>query len=382
MKIKKLMLIPLTGLMIGTLLITAAGCSVNEKSSAETDSSAMQQESKTEVNNSDETTDQSTNSQDTTVSGTSENGGPASDKPGNRKGGPGGGKGMKPGGGGGSVDKSGDTELQSMISEVQGKFTTSEYTDSETGLTVPYNIYLPEDYDSSKTYPMVVFIGDATTVGTDMDYSITQGWGGTVWATAAEQEKHEAIVLIPVFPETVIDDNNGENKSDYLTLIPRMITAAAEEYHADTNRIYGTGQSMGAMATLYTAANDPDLYAGILIVDGQWNTTELNGIETQNMVYIAAGGDQKASQGQEDVKALLESLGTTYSQADGWDAQASSDELDASSVKLLQEGNAINFITWEAGTVLNGQEGSEHMASFDYAYKLEKVRDWLFEQTR
>lgn len=293
--------------------------------------------------------------------------------------GPGGKGGMKPGGGGG-MDKSEDKELQSMVSEVKSKFTTGEYSDADSGLSVPYNIFLPEDYDESKTYPMVVFIGDATTVGTDMEYSLTQGWGGTVWATSEEQAKHEAIVLVPVFPETVIDDNNGENKSGYLELIPNMITDLAGKYHADTSRIYGTGQSMGAMATLYTAANNPDLYAGILIVDGQWNTEELQGIETQNMVYITAGGDEKASQGQEDVKKLLDSLGTKYSQASGWDAQADEKELNASCEQLFSESNAINFITWEAGTVLNGGNGSEHMASFDYAYKLEKVRDWLFEQ--
>ena len=267
-----------------------------------------------------------------------------------------------------------------MVSEVKSKFSTGEYSDADSGLSVPYNIFLPEDYDESKTYPMVVFIGDATTVGTDMEYSITQGWGGVVWAASAEQEKHEAIVLIPVFPETVIDDNNGENKSGYLELIPNMITEIAGKYHADTSRIYGTGQSMGAMATLYTATNHPDLYAGILIVDGQWNTEELQGIESQNMVYIAAGGDKKASQGQEDVKKLLDTLGTQYSQASGWNAQADEKELSSSCEQLFAEGNAINFITWESGTVLNGGNGSEHMASFDYAYKLEKVRDWLFEQ--
>ena len=294
--------------------------------------------------------------------------------------GPGGKRGMKPGGAGGAVDKSDDKELQSMVSEVKSKFSTGEYSDADSGLSVPYNIFLPEDYDESKTYPMVVFIGDATTVGTDMEYSITQGWGGVVWATSAEQEKHEAIVLIPVFPETVIDDNNGENKSGYLELIPNMITEIAGKYHADTSRIYGTGQSMGAMATLYTAANHPALYAGILIVDGQWNAEELQGIESQNMVYIAAGGDEKASLGQEDVKKLLDTLGTKYSQANGWNAQADEKELSSSCEQLFAEGNAINFITWESGTVLNGGNGSEHMASFDYAYKLEKVRDWLFEQ--
>ena len=76
----------------------------------------------------------------------------------------------------------------------------------------------------------------------------------------------------------------------------------------------------------------------------------------------------------------MDSLGTKYSQISGWDAQADENELNTSCEQLFAEGNAINFITWEAGTVLNGGSGSEHMASFDYAYKLEKVRDWLFDQ--
>ena len=35
------------------------------------------------------------------------------------------------------------------------------------------------------------------------------------------------------------------------------------------------------------------------------------------------------------------------------------------------------------GTVLpEDEKGMEHMASFDYAYKLTPVRDWLFEQSK
>lgn len=378
MHINKKASILLTGIVAIGLLLAVAGCSSTSGSNETESSSSITTESSTSAQSDSKSAGGVEGNQD---GSSGENGGPGGQK-GMKPGGPGGQKGMKPGGGGGSVDKSGDTELQAMIGEVQSKFTTGEYTDSKTGLTVPYNIYLPDNYDETKSYPMVVFIGDASTVGTDMDYSITQGWGGVIWATASEQEKHEAIVLIPVFPETVIDDNNGENKSDYLGLIPDMITSMAEKYHADTSRIYGTGQSMGAMATLYTAANHPDLYTGILIVDGQWNAGELQGIESQNMVYIAAGGDQKASQGQEDVKALLDSLNAEYSQASGWDAQASAEDLAASCDALFQEGHSVNFITWEAGTVLAGGSGSEHMASFDYAYKLEKVRDWLFAQKK
>ena len=43
----------------------------------------------------------------------------------------------------------------------------------------------------------------------------------------------------------------------------------------------------------------------------------------------------------------------------------------------------INFIKWEAGSVLpESGKGMEHMASFDYGYKIAAVRDWLFKQSK
>ena len=48
--------------------------------------------------------------------------------------------------------------------------------------------------------------------------------------------------------------------------------------------------------------------------------------------------------------------------------------------ELIDRGNNINFISWEAGSVLpDDGRAMEHMASFDYGYKLAAVRDWLFK---
>ena len=49
---------------------------------------------------------------------------------------------------------------------------------------------------------------------------------------------------------------------------------------------------------------------------------------------------------------------------------------------MIAEGNTANMIRFETGSVLNGEGGMEHMASFNYAYKLSTVRDWLFEQSK
>ena len=66
------------------------------------------------------------------------------------------------------------------------------------------------------------------------------------------------------------------------------------------------------------------------------------------------------------------------------DAKDSYDVQNAKVNELLSNNNTINFIMFEKGSVL--LEGitvsNEHMYSFDYAYKLESVRNWLFEQSK
>ena len=65
-------------------------------------------------------------------------------------------------------------------------------------------------------------------------------------------------------------------------------------------------------------------------------------------------------------------------------AKDSYDVQNAKVNELLSNNNAINFIMFEKGSVVpEGMTvGNEHMYSFDYAYKLESVRDWLFEQSK
>ena len=51
-------------------------------------------------------------------------------------------------------------------------------------------------------------------------------------------------------------------------------------------------------------------------------------------------------------------------------------------VEVFRKGNKAKFIRFEEGSVLNGGGGMEHMASFNYGYKIEAVRDWLFGQSK
>ena len=297
-------------------------------------------------------------------------------------GGPNGQRGGNRGGNGGGVDKSSDAELQKMIEEIVPQFGLVTWEDPDTGISLQYRLFIPDDYDPNEKYPMVQFIPDSSVVGKGTDAVLTQGWGGLIWASEEEQSKHPCFVAVPVFTDTVVDDNF--NHSDQIEAAVHFIQYLLQTYSIDPDRLYTTGQSMGGMTSFYLNIAYPDLFAASLFVGSQWDNSKLNILENKSFFYIVSAGDPKASAGQSELLAVFDADGAAYSHEE-WGAQDPADEQNAAVAAMLSEGNSANFVTFTAGTTL--AEGSsapagagEHMTSFDYAYKIEAVRDWLFQQ--
>ena len=239
-------------------------------------------------------------------------------------GGPGGG-GMR-GGAGGGVDKSSDAQLQAMISDIMPKYQLLTFDDAETGTSLQYYLFIPEDYDASQSYPLIQFIPDSSVVGKDAEAVLTQGWGGLIWATDAEQAKHASFVVVPVFTETIVDDNF--NHSQQIDVAVRLLQSLTEEYSIDANRIYTTGQSMGGMTSFYMNVTWPDLFAASLYVGSQWDVNVLNAIEDDTFFYVVSAGDPKASAGQSELMGLFDSDGVSYSAAE-WRSEEHTSELQS-----------------------------------------------------
>ena len=109
-------------------------------------------------------------------------------------------------------------------------------------------------------------------------------------------------------------------------------------------------------------------------------------LEDKKFFYIVAAGDPKASEGQAGLKEVFDRDKASYSSAE-WSAQDPQETQNTAVETMLSEGNKANFITFSLGsTTADGSTGNtmagEHMTSFDYAYKIEAVRDWLFQQTK
>lgn len=271
-----------------------------------------------------------------------------------------------------------DSSIQSVLDENASKFEQFSYTDSELGITLEYSLYIPQEYDESTEYPLIMYIPDSTGAGLSAQEIVENYYGAAVWASDEDQEKHPSFVLVPAYTGTVTDDN--WNASSQLDATVSLINHLVQEYSIDESRLYTTGQSMGCMSSLYLNSTYPDLFAASLYVSGQWDISVLSVLENQKFFYITAGGDEKASGGQDEVMAMFDQDGVPYSYG-SWDAQEDNDTQNSNVVALTAEGLDANMIRFEAGTVLNGS-GMEHMASFNYAYKLAAVRDWIFEQEK
>ena len=143
---------------------------------------------------------------------------------------------------------------------------------------------------------------------------------------------------------------------------------------------------MGGMTSFYLNVTYPGLFAASLFVGSQWDNSILNALEDDSFFYIVAAGDPRASAGQNGLMEVFDGDGAAYSHAE-WSAQDDAGTQNAAVTAMLAEGCSASFVTFTLGTTLvegqtSGGGAGEHMTSFDFAYRIEAVRDWLFEQVK
>ena len=267
-------------------------------------------------------------------------------------------------------------ESSEQIDLIVQDFQQLEYTDPETGNTIPYGLYLPADYDETRKYPLLFFVADASANGDDITRNLTQGNGAIVWATPEEQAKHECIILAPQYTNTLIDTigalTTDENVwSDGLTLVSDLLHYVIDEYSVDETRIYGTGQSQGCMTNIALSDRYPDLFAGQLLVAGQWDVEEMAAMKDKNLWIVVCEGDNKAYPGMNAATEEWEALGSSVARSDMWDSTSTAEEFDELVAQMEAQGCKINYTVFEGGS---------HTYTWSVAYNIEGIRDWLFAQ--
>lgn len=270
-------------------------------------------------------------------------------------------------------------ETGAVTNLVVDAFEQRVWNDPETGDTLPYNLFVPKDYDPSGSYPLVNFMHDAGATSEDPLFTLKQGLGAIAWASPEDQAKRPCFVLAPQFAEIIADDDN--NASSMLDTTINLIKALTEEFSIDTGRLYTTGQSGGGMLSIAMNIKYPDFFAASFLVACQWGPELVAPMAGNRLFIVVSQDDPGAFPGQNAITESLEDAGATVSRAI-WDGTWSEEQFRFAFDDLDAEGARINYVSFAEGTVITEGESaagaSGHRNTWRVAYTIEPIREWIF----
>ncbi|TWI49259.1 putative peptidase [Pseudomonas duriflava] len=260
------------------------------------------------------------------------------------------------------------------------EFQQLEFHDSKTGETLKYNLFVPRHYDPTRSYPLVLFMHDASVTGDRPRATLLQGLGAIAWASPEDQARRPAFVLAPQYAEIIADD---DFQTSMLDTTINLVNALAVEYNIDRKRLYTTGQSGGCMMSIAMDIKYPDFFAASFLVAGQWDPALVKLLAGQKLWVLVSQDDNKAFPGQNAIMDVLEKEGAKISRA-VWDGTWNAEQFRAAFEKIDAEGSPINYVTFSPGSVIPAGESaagaSGHMNTWRIAYAVEPIREWVFRQ--
>ena len=275
----------------------------------------------------------------------------------------------------------GPIQTTGAVNLVVDDFQQHSFQDPKTGDTLGYNLFVPNDYDPKKTYPLVLFMHDAGATSAETTTTLRQGNGAIVFASPDWQAKHPCLVLAPQFSSIVVND--ASEASSLLDTTVHLVEDLLGRYSVDRGRVYATGQSGGGMMSIAMDIKYPGFFTAAFIVAAQWAPELCKPLAKQKLWVVVSEGDLKAFPGQNAIMAVVEGEGAKVARAT-WDGTWSAAEFGRAVQAVAEQAAGINYTPLRKGTVVppgqpdNG--GSNHVNTWRIAYTIEGVREWLFEQ--
>ena len=255
------------------------------------------------------------------------------------------------------------------------------FTDPATKQTLKYNLFIPKGYDRDhhKSYPLVLFMHDASVVNVATEGPLVQGLGAVCWASPEDQARHEAFVLAPEYDSVVIDDTY--KPSPLFDATAHLVQALTKKYNLDEKRLYATGQSMGAMMTLGLNIKYPDLFGASFVVAGQWPADQAKPLAKKKLWIVVSQDDDKSYSGENAITRVVKEQGTAVGTA-VWNGRSTAAQFAADVRSLKAQKALVNYASFKTGTVVPaGSTTSAHMATWQVAYTIPGIREWVMDQS-
>jgi predicted peptidase len=177
------------------------------------------------------------------------------------------------------------------------KYQKREFKSAD-GSSLPYRILFPENYDTSKKYPLILVLHGAGERGNDNEKQLVHG--AKLFLDSVVREKYPAIVVFPQCPtesywsSVRIDRGVSPLKLDFDYTRPAtqplkdavsLVRKLVEEEAVVEDKVYITGLSMGGMGTFEAVYRNPDLFAAAMPICGGGDTAHYKKIKIPFWVF-------------------------------------------------------------------------------------------------
>ena len=230
------------------------------------------------------------------------------------------------------------------------------YKSSE-GTNLPYRLYVPDNYDPNKSYPLVLFLHGAGERGDNNDSQVSAGSAMQRLLNVYEKAKHPCIILAPQCsgandnkwvltdwtPGTYDHTKLSRTVSPYMQATEELLDKVIADYSVDENRLYVTGMSMGGFGTWDIISRNPNKFAAAIPVCGGVDESYLGALIGFPIWTFHNDGD-----------TIVSSAGT----------KRANEILGGTDAFTYTEFKSNAHDAWTA------------------AYKTEGLTDWLFAQVR
>lgn len=284
--------------------------------------------------------------------------------------------------------KAADGSVLAAGSEIVSTKEYNELSDRFVGCILEgkeYNLFVPNDYDRSRQYPLVLFIGDQTISGKGRRITLEQGMGALCWVTDEFQSKHPCFVLAPAHDEEDPVANDLYEVTEQLERIKRMCEEVEREYSIDKNRIYATGQSMGCMSCYELMYRYPDYFAAALCVSGHWTREKIAACAKrgQKIWMVLSELDDKGYVCVCEVRGLLDRDGVAYGWYE-WNGRESPEQLSKDVETAAADEHNFRISVYAGDTALRKGMADEapfgRPAGWYLTYRIRAICEWLLTQ--
>jgi predicted peptidase len=192
---------------------------------------------------------------------------------------------------------------------------------------MPYRVLLPRDFDSSKKYPVVLFLHGETERGDDNVKQLSKGSG--IFLQGNIRRRYPAIVVFPQCPKNdywsnvtttkerktkkvILTFHSDEEPTKAMEMVMGLQQELMQQLPVDSSKMYVMGISNGGTGTYEILRRMPGVFSAAIPMAGAGDTLSAKAIrKTAFWVFHGANDDVVPVQYSQDMVGALQKFYST-----------------------------------------------------------------------